>query len=33
MIQRLMPLVSWSAEFLPESAREHLDFSPEAAAV
>jgi membrane protein required for colicin V production len=33
MIQRLMPLVSWSAEFLPEPAREHLDFSPEAATV
>jgi len=26
MIPRLMPLVDWVAEFLPESAREHLDF-------
>lgn len=34
MIQRLMPLVHWASTFLPESAREHLDFSagePEAA--
>lgn len=28
MIQRLMPLVLWTAGFLPEKAREHLDFSP-----
>ena len=28
-IQRMMPLVAWGAEFLPESAREHLDFYPE----
>jgi membrane protein required for colicin V production len=26
MIQRLMPLVYWAAEFLPESASQHLDF-------
>ncbi len=26
MIQRLMPMVDWVAEFLPDSAREHLDF-------
>jgi membrane protein required for colicin V production len=29
MIQRLMPLVSWAAEFLPETATQHLDFYPE----
>lgn len=29
MIQRLMPLVYWAAEFLPESASQHLDFEPE----
>jgi len=28
-IQRLMPLVSWAAEYLPESVVEHLDFEPE----
>jgi membrane protein required for colicin V production len=28
-IQRMMPLVAWGAEFLPESAREHLEFYPE----
>jgi membrane protein required for colicin V production len=26
LIQRLMPLVYWVAEFLPESASQHLDF-------
>jgi len=26
MIGRLIPLVDWVAEFLPEEAREHLDF-------
>ena len=29
MIQRLMPLVYWVAEFLPESASQHLDFEAE----
>lgn len=28
-IQRMMPLVSWAAEHLPESVVEHLDFNPE----
>jgi len=28
-IQRMMPLVSWAAEYLPESVVEHLDFEPE----
>jgi membrane protein required for colicin V production len=28
-IQRLMPLVSWAAEYLPESVLEHLDFEPD----
>jgi membrane protein required for colicin V production len=28
LIQRLMPLVYWVAEFLPESASQHLDFEP-----
>ncbi|HET6563961.1 MAG TPA: CvpA family protein [Xanthomonadales bacterium] len=28
MIQRLMPMVYWVAEFLPESASQHLDFEP-----
>ncbi|MCJ7815131.1 MAG: CvpA family protein [Xanthomonadales bacterium] len=28
-IQRLLPLVSWAAEYLPESVVEHLDFEPE----
>ena len=28
-IQRMMPLVSWGAGFLPESVSEHLDFEPE----
>ena len=28
-IQRLMPLVSWAAEHLPESVVEQLDFEPE----
>ena len=28
-IARLMPLVEWAAEFLPENVREHLDFSGE----
>lgn len=27
-IQRLLPLVSWAAEYLPESVVEHLDFEP-----
>ncbi len=28
-IQRLMPLVDWAAEFLPEQVVEHLDFEPQ----
>lgn len=28
-IKRLLPLVSWSAGYLPESVVEHLDFEPE----
>ncbi len=32
MIHRLMPLVIWASTFLPEQAREHLDFSPTAPA-
>lgn len=28
-IQRMMPLVNWTAAFLPESVSEHLDFEPE----
>jgi len=28
-IQRMLPLVEWSAEFLPESASKYLDFEPE----
>jgi len=28
MIQRILPLVNWAAEFLPASVREHLDFEP-----
>jgi len=28
LIARLMPLVHWSADFLPENVREHLDFEP-----
>ena len=28
-IQRLLPLVEWSVELLPESVSEHLDFEPE----
>jgi len=28
-IARLMPLVEWSASFLPEAISEHLDYSPE----
>lgn len=28
-IQRLMPLVNWAAEFLPEQVVENLDFEPE----
>jgi membrane protein required for colicin V production len=27
-IQRMMPLVEWSAGMLPENVREHLDFDP-----
>ncbi len=29
-VQRLMPLVNWAAEFLPEQIVENLDFEPEA---
>jgi membrane protein required for colicin V production len=29
-IERMMPLVEWGAEFLPESVSEHLDFEPDA---
>jgi membrane protein required for colicin V production len=29
MIQRLMPLVYWAAEFLPESAAQQLNFDPQ----
>ena len=28
MIRSMMPLVTWAAEFLPETAREHIDFEP-----
>lgn len=28
-IRRMMPLVNWAAEHLPESVSEHLDFEPE----
>lgn len=28
-IQRMMPLVAWAAEYLPDSVVEHLDFEPE----
>jgi membrane protein required for colicin V production len=28
-VQRLMPLVSWAAEHLPESVLEHLDYEPD----
>lgn len=28
-IQRMMPLVEWTVQFLPESVAEHLEFSPE----
>ena len=28
-IQRMMPLVNWTAEHLPESVAEHLDFEPD----
>jgi len=28
-VQRLMPLVNWAAEFLPEQVIENLDFEPE----
>jgi membrane protein required for colicin V production len=28
LIQRLLPLVRWSAAFMPQNLREHLDFSP-----
>lgn len=27
-IERMMPLVEWGADFLPESVSEHLDFEP-----
>jgi membrane protein required for colicin V production len=27
-IQRLMPLVAWASEYLPETVVEHLDFEP-----
>lgn len=29
MIRSLMPLVQWTADFLPEPASRHLDFTPE----
>ena len=29
LIQRLQPLVQWSAAFLPQNLREHLDFDPQ----
>lgn len=28
-IQRVMPLVAWASEYLPESVSEHLDFEPD----
>jgi membrane protein required for colicin V production len=28
-VQRLLPLVEWSVQLLPESVSEHLDFEPE----
>jgi membrane protein required for colicin V production len=28
-IQRIMPLVTWAAAYLPESVMEHLDFEPD----
>ncbi|MEE4219312.1 MAG: CvpA family protein [Xanthomonadales bacterium] len=31
-IQRILPLVEWSASLLPETVSEHLDFEPEAGA-
>ena len=30
LIQRLLPVVQWSASFMPKNLREHLDFSPKA---
>ena len=27
-VQRMMPLVEWSAQLLPDNVREHLDFDP-----
>ena len=29
VIQRMLPLADWTAGFLPESVREHIDFEPE----
>lgn len=29
LISRMMPLVDWAVEFLPENVRDHLDFEPE----
>ena len=29
VIQRLLPLTEWAAEYLPENVHEHLDFEPE----
>jgi len=31
LIQRMLPIVQWSAAFLPPELRQHLDFSPEPA--
>jgi len=28
-IQRMMPLVTWASEYLPESVVQHLDYAPE----
>lgn len=28
-IQRMMPLVTWASEYLPESVVEHLDYAPQ----
>ena len=29
LVQRLLPVVDWSVEFLPENISEHLDFDPQ----
>jgi membrane protein required for colicin V production len=29
MIHRMMPMVMWAVDFLPDNVREHLDFNPE----